>query len=66
MKTTKRILAILLVLALGLALFAPTASSLFFIQRPILNWGYSGLSINWLELLWRIVTPPFGLFSWFF
>ena len=63
MKTTKRVLGILLVLALGLAMFAPAAQGLFFItNNRIINPGIPGLlspSINWFALLQRI-------FSFFF
>ena len=65
MKPTRRILAVLLVLALGLALFAPTAQGLIFPTR-IINPGFPGLispSINWLALLYRIFSPLTSLIS---
>ena len=64
MKTTKRILGILLVLALGMALFAPMAQGLIS-STQIINPGFPGLiapSINWFALLNRIFTPVFNFF----
>ena len=65
MKTTKRVLGILLVIALALALFAPAVSA----APPIINPGFPGLiapSINWGNLLSRIFMPLFDATLSFF
>ena len=69
MKTTKRVLVVLLVLAMGLALFAPAAQGLFIRSTRIINPGFPGLispSINWFALLNRIFMPLFNATLSFF
>ena len=70
MKATKRILAVLLVLALGLALFVPMAQGLFLFPSRFFNPGIPGIispSINWPSLLYSIFADVFGfVFKIFF